>query len=71
MDMEDEFANAAAALFTQQITRFSKWLERGWRLTERDNEASQPKMTAEYMRGWNAALESIPSALELYMEPDR
>lgn len=69
MEPDEQFAHAAAALFSDQIEKFAAWLERGWRLTERDNDANEEKMSAEYMDGWNAALASIPSALELYFEP--
>jgi hypothetical protein len=70
MEPEDQFSNECAALFRKQIEQFAKWLEKGWRITERDNEANEDPWSPEKMDGWNAALGSIPDALELYLNPD-
>lgn len=70
MEPEDEFANAAAELFSKQIAQFARWLEQGWRMSAKDARECEPARSDDFREGWNRALESIPDALKLYLEPN-
>ena len=70
MEPEEEFAAEAAKLFSTQIERFVAWLEKSWEMSARDAAEYDPARSEEYREGWNAALASIPAALELYLEPN-
>ena len=65
LDLQEDFE----AIVTEQINRFVKWAGENWKPDESDElEMRRSGATAEYLRGYRTALESLPLALQVWIE---
>ncbi len=65
LDLSDDFN----LIVEEQIKRFATWAAKNWKLTPSDElEMRRQGSSAEYLRGYNVALDSLPLALECWLE---
>ena len=71
--MRGSIETRMAALIQEELTAFAEWLGKEWTLT-RELAASDPELrdvSQDFLKGYNAALQSAGLALESYIEDQK
>jgi len=68
--MSANFRSAAEEIFRAALEDFAEWMAKNWQTTADEasqlcEESSSPE---EYARGYNAGVESVPQALECWLD---
>jgi hypothetical protein len=66
MDLSGEVED----LFKKKMLEFLKWCEANWQISEKDRQSDDwvAEKSAEYVEGYNAAIEGLGGAYECWAE---
>ncbi|MCE7797836.1 hypothetical protein LWE61_14890 [Sphingobium sufflavum] len=65
LDLSSEFEN----IVTAQVTRFTAWASKNWQLDSKDElEMRRQGHSADYLAGYNAALDGLQMAIEVWID---